>query len=68
MKTKLGQVISVPVLGVNSNQNLHCFRVDVEVFDRELDPILNDLHTFWETENVGCEKCFHVRQRPTVSP
>ncbi len=31
MKTKLGWVISVPVQGVNSNQNFHCFRVDVEV-------------------------------------
>eukprot|EP00112_Aurelia_sp_Birch-Aquarium-sp1_P017158 Seg3959.1 transcript_id=Seg3959.1/GoldUCD/mRNA.D3Y31 product="ATP-dependent DNA helicase tlh1" protein_id=Seg3959.1/GoldUCD/D3Y31 len=56
MKTKLGWVVSGPVQGVTSSQNSHCFRVDVEVFDREEDPILNELHKFWETESVGSEK------------
>ena len=56
MKTKLGWVVSGPNQGVNGNQHSHCFRVDVEVFDREVDPILNKLHKFWETESVGCEK------------
>ena len=56
MKTKLGWVVSGPVEGIYSNENSHCFRVDVEVLNRDVDPLVNELHKFWETENVGCDR------------
>ena len=55
MKTKLGWVVSGPVEGVNSSQHSHCFRVDAETI-KEIDPIVNELHKFWETENIGCDR------------
>ena len=63
MKTKLGWVVSGPVQGVNSYQNSHCFRVDVEVFDREVDPTLNQLHKFRQAESVSCEKHTPVEEK-----
>ena len=63
MKTKLGWVVSGPVQGVNRNQNFHCFSVDVEVLDREVDPILNELLTFREAESASCGKHTPVEEK-----
>jgi len=56
MKTKLGWVVSGPVEGIYSNEKSHFLRVDVEVLNREVDPLVNELHKFWETENVGSDR------------
>ena len=56
MKTKLGWVVSGPVEGIYSDEKSHFLRVDVEVLNREVDPLVNELHKFWETENVGCDR------------
>jgi len=56
MKTKLGWVVSGPVEGIYSNEKSHFLRVDVDVLNREVDPLVNELYKFWETENVGCDR------------